>query len=411
MASNQQQNAKEQNMRLINTLMAFGLTIVGFVQPAAAATEKDFVWYCESDEATPAQKVTVKEIYSLMNIEPNVSCRDVFKRLSEDNYLSFYFDESIVTDLSPLNGLNNIVNLHCEACDESAVASIPPIEKLRTLSLLGGHLETFPNIEKFKNLKNLVLSTNSISQVKMSNVLRNLERIEFEQTQIDDLSFLTELKRLKALDIVYPVKNTLQTLPMLPNLEKLNTSAIGTLDYSFLENAPNIIELRFIGNDVKDLRTVPLSKSLKRLTLIQNSISSISKGDLPKDLEHLDLSNNPIRNFNALTELKKLFSFSINYSDFKEWSALDPILPQLEELSLWSTLISENEINAGKTKEWPKLRKLIISETEITSLAFFKKIKSPKLEFATLPYIENKTEENCPTSGVPAPVAEFCKEK
>lgn len=398
-------------MKIVNTILVFGITIACLTQQAAAAAEKNFVWYCESDEATSAQKTTVREIYYESNLDPDkVSCKEAFSTLLDRFGLSFYFSTVILTDLSPLAGLVNTRELYCEGCNQKAVISIPYLPNLVALDLKAGGLTTFPDLTKFENLRSLRLSYVDISEVAMSSNLKKIKKLELNETKIADFSFLVELDQLEKLALATPIKDSLRTLPELPHLSQLSASYLTTHDYSFLKKAKNVSVLALYENGIKDLSSIFLADSVKSLDLYGNKIEYIPPDVLPKGLEHITLGANPLAIFDSLEKLEKLDSLNLGYSNFSDWRSIEKLLGKLKILNVYQTNITEIDIESSPVKNWPMLEKLYIDETQIESLTFFKNISAPKLNRVAFPYIENKTEENCPTSGVPEVVAEFCKQ-
>lgn len=398
-------------MKLLNTLLAFGITIFGLTQQTEATAEKDFVWYCDSDEATPAQKATVKEIYYNVHLNPEkTACREAFDIILKKSSLSFYFDTVIVSDLAPLTGIDNTEFLTCEGCSQYAVATIPTLPNLSYLSLHGGNLTKAPDLARFPKLRSLSLSQNEISEITVTDSIKKLRSIRLAKTKVANFRFLAEIPDIRSLTIDFPPEGSLRTLPNLPKLNALSASFLTTKDFSFLRKAPNVKSLSLKENGIESLESIFLAESITNLDIPDNKISTISADSLPKRLQRITLSGNPITNYDDLVNLEKIEYLDLSYSDFYDWRLIEILLSKLTHLSLYSTEVSETAIEKSPIKKWPKLEWIGLGETPIKSLAFFKEIEAPMLRSISFPLIEEKNEENCPTSGVPEVVAEFCKQ-
>lgn len=396
------------------TALCLGLTeMVGLASPSPAVGDaKDFIWYCESDEATEAQKATVAQIYKAAGADPKaLSCKEAFEAFNSTT-LSLSFQGTPSTDLSPLAGLTGIKDLACEGCYDVAIASIPKLENLKFLELSGNNLTTFPDAKRFTNLNQFVLSNNeTITKAHGSALPANLKVLSLNFTKIADLDFLSQLTNISRLSIEAPPAGTLNTLPKIDSLRTLNASSLEGSDYSFLDQTPNLTELHLYSNGIADISTIQFPANLKALFLEFNDIKEVPVGVIPTGLEEIGLGYNPIKSLKNVAEAKGLKFLNFRGAGFKNWSELDAVLPNLEFLDASENAFTAEDIQEGKAKSWLELRHLKINDTNIKSLAFFKNIAAPKLEIATLPEIKNKNEENCPTSDVPEVIAQYCAEK
>lgn len=386
--------------------------MIGLASPLPAArVKKDFVWYCESDEATAEQKATVAQIYEAAGADPKkLSCQEAFEAFNSTT-LSLSFRGNSATDLAPLAGLTGIQDLACDGCNNKAVTTIPKLENLRFLELSGNALASFPDVKKFSKLEQFVLANNNaITKVLDSTLPDNLETLFLHFTKVSDLSSLDQLANIKRLSIEAPPAGTLKTLPELASLQTLNASHLKDGDYSFLAQTPNLTELHLYTNGITDISDIPFPGKLKALFLEFNDIGEVPAGAIPTGLEEIGLGYNPIKSLKNVAEAKDLKFLNFRGAGFKHWSELDAVLPKLEFLDASENAFTVADIQAGKTKSWPELKHLKLNDTNIKSLAFFKDINAPKLELATLPEISDKNEENCPTTDVPTVVAEFCKD-
>lgn len=402
-------------MHIFSTLLSLVIFSLSMHQPAAAkavTAEKDFVWYCESDEATDAQKATVGQIYEAAGADSKaLDCQAAFEAFNSST-LSLFFQGTANTDLSPLSGLTSIQDLACENCNDKTVATIPELGSVKFLELSGRRLSSFPDLNRFSGLKQFVLANNNaITTVGNSALPASLEALSLHNTKVSDLKFLTHLASLNWLSIESPQAGTLGTLPNLSGLRTLNASHLKDRDYSFLKQTPQLAELHLYTNGIEDISDLPLPATLKALFLEFNRIREIPAGIIPAGLTEIGLGYNPIKSLKNVAEAQGLTKLNFRGAGFKNWSELDAMLPKLEFLDASENAFTVADIQAGKAKSWTELKHLKLNNNKIKSLAFFKGIKAPKLEIATLPEIRNKNEDNCPTKEVPKVIAMFCAEK
>lgn len=285
-------------MKLLQVAALAAAMTAGPAAFADAYEGKDFVWYCKSDKATDAQKLTVAAVYEAIEAKEGTSCKDAMKVLKSAVELDL--SGKNLSDLAPLSGL----------------------------SALSG----------------LVLENNQLT--------------------------------------------SLATLPELPELAFLDVSA----------------------NKITDLSALSAQKSLVALDASENAIVAIPAGVLPKEMDTLAVSSNPIENFDFLKGVEKV-ALWLDLSGLQNirWAHFAHLVPHVSRfLDLTNSHLTSVDLPAGdESYEW-QMRELHLKGTKLTSLAFFKRITIPMLRGFSGPSLKTKTEANCPTEGVPGPVAQFC---
>lgn len=391
--------------------MCLAASQVGFGAVEVQDQDKDFVWYCESDEATEAQKDTVSEIYYTFSIDQKkVGCKEALKQINDgyDTYLNF-IDVIPLTDLSPIAGLKNIQILECNVCSQSAFDTIPPMPSLTNFNFSGSEISSFSKIERFPNIKYLNLNLTLISNLSEIEKATAIEYLSIASTKINNLSTLKSLPKLTILDISNLETSALDTLPILENLSSLFIAEMGLTHVPNARTTPNVKELFLDNNKLESVEGIKSYKSLRVLGLSGNMISHLEADDLPTELTALFLYTPSYENYSFLEGLINLKDLEIGYSKTIKWKELEHLLPQLETLYLFYSKIGPKNIPEGKKESWKNMKTLVLGGTNIDSLAFLKQVEAPKLKIFGAPDIEEKNEENCPTSGVPEVVAEFCK--
>ena len=162
---------------------------------------------------------------------------------------------------------------------------------------------------------------NNISDFGLSRLIEKIGNSNITELTIgwtyfsdSDFKFLSELKQLKALSILYCYNDNLKWFPKNLSTLKIYGSMIQNL-YEIKLNLSGIITLDLEGNTLSNLEGLSkLPNTIKELNLSQNLIQYFDILDLPENIEVLDLSNNLIDNdfFNqsSVNENLKVLSLS-----------------------------------------------------------------------------------------------------
>lgn len=180
--------------------------------------------------------------------------------------------------------------------------------------------------------------------------------------EINNISFLAELKGLQTLDLCGNQINDYSFLKNLTVLQTLDLSYNRISDYSFLENLTGLQSLKLNGNKISNfsflrnftvLQTLYLSYNkisdisfLENLTVLQslnlrgNQISDISFLENLTDLQTLDLFINHISDIRFLENLKGLQTLDLSHNSISDISFLEN-LTGLQSLYLSGNQISD----------------------------------------------------------------------
>ncbi len=163
-------------------------------------------------------------------------------------------------------------------------------EKLLNVYILhaeGKGIKDLTGLEKCKNLAEIRLTKNQISDIKPLKDLINLQSLDLANNAIKDISPLANLKGLQYIELS---GNQIEKLDALSGLTSLTALYLG-------------------GNAIKDISPLaPLSR-LASLSLPKNQIHDIKALEKANKIENLDLCDNRIEDVGPLakqTELKLL---------------------------------------------------------------------------------------------------------
>ena len=112
-----------------------------------------------------------------------------------------WFNETNVTDLSPLAGLKNLEVLGLDKTKVSDLSLVAGIENIKFLSLNQTQVSDLSPLAGLSNLEWLYLGETEVSDLSPLAGLKNLEEIWLNDTQVSDLSLLAGLENLRRLSI------------------------------------------------------------------------------------------------------------------------------------------------------------------------------------------------------------------
>ena len=233
--------------------------------------------------------------------------------------------------------------------------------------LLGGDnlgIKNLRGLEAAKNLRQLSLSNNEISDLTPLANLTQLRYLPLRDNQISDLTPLANLTQLNYLSLDRNKK--ISDLTPLANLDELKEVSFADNRVSDLTPLANLTKLRWMHlaqNRISDLTPLANLTQLRDLFLRSNEISDLTPLANLTQLNYLSLPDNEISDLTPLanlTQLRELFLFSNRISDLTPLANLDKLI----RLNLRSNEISDLTPLANLTQ----LRDLFLRSNEISDL-------------------------------------------
>lgn len=377
---------------------------------ATSPAEKEFLWYCESDEATEAQKLTVLEIYASVEKEPEeVSCKELDSHLRSLSSIDIRLNVGPITDLSPLTGLKNVIIIICEMCDKNVISTIPDLPELRKLHLPHSKISSLNGLERFKKLRNLDIRGFSFDEHTDLGPISQVDTLNLGDAKFSSLSSLSQLKNIKILNFSNPKSIDLGTLPRLTTLSALFLEGLTIKNAGFFDHLPSLRYIYFTAGDFTNLDDLNLPDTINYVSFRGTKLHEELLYSLPAEFIGLYLVELSLEDFSFLRRIESLSTLQMDSVDLNTWQPIKHLLPQLNNLNLAFNPIETMAIPEGADQEWGELESLSLESTAVDSLEFFKRVRAPNLTEFTPPDLETKTEANCPTTGVPKAVADFCK--
>jgi len=216
-----------------------------------------------------------------------------------------------IENIDVLKNLTNLESLNLDNNKIKDISALKDLNHLRAVSLENNNITKLDALSNKNELERLFLSSNGgLELATLKN--DNLEQLTVNNTNIRDLSVVSNLPKLKKLTAN---DNKITTLSHLKNAKilesvEVNNNRIDSLDF---ENK-TITSLEIKNNKLEDINNVHKLSALENLDATGNKISEFPTNKQDK-LINLTVSNNVIRtmeNVNNLTALKYL-TMSNNY--------------------------------------------------------------------------------------------------
>ena len=254
-----------------------------------------------------------------------------------------------IENIDVLKNLTNLESLNLDNNKIKDISALKDLNHLRAVSLENNNITKLDALSNKNELERLFLSNNSgleLSTLKND----NLEQLTVNNTNIRDLSVVSNLPKLKK---IVANDNKITTLSHLKNAKVLesvevNNNKIDSLDFE----KSTITSLEIKNNKLEDINNVYKLTGLENLDASGNKISEFPSNKQNK-LINLTVNNNVIRtmeNVNNLTALKYL-TMSNNYVSTL---ALKEKNKTLEYLDISHNTISKEELEIPSDGNIPK---------------------------------------------------------
>lgn len=194
--------------------------------------------------------------------------------------------------INSLEGLQHMVNLERFVIFESNVKDISPISNL-------------------KKLKSLNVDRSQIENIEPIAQLEKLQFLYLRDNKIKNLKPLSQLKKVKELDVIGNEVTDIKPLFTMPSLEKLYIANNKISDVTGIEQL-NKVKLLWAGStNINNLDSISKMESLIELSINDAEIRDVTPLAKVKNLQSLDLEENHISDISSLSELTNLYELNL----------------------------------------------------------------------------------------------------
>ncbi|GMQ29547.1 leucine-rich repeat domain-containing protein [Algoriphagus confluentis] len=194
--------------------------------------------------------------------------------------------------------------------------------------------------------------------------LRDLKVVDISQTQIRDLSAISNVTFLENLDISNTPTRDIQFIKYADRLQTLNISNTQVDSIGELLNLKNLKTLRAEGAPISSFAVLNEFKNLEHLYLSNSGFNNPENIKGLTSLKTLDLSQNYMVNFSSLASLTSLQNLNLAQTNIQDLNPLREF-ENLETLDITATSVSD----ITPLQELPALKKVLADQTQLSTVA------------------------------------------
>lgn len=170
------------------------------------------------------------------------------------------------------------------------------------------------NLKYMKNLSEIIISDNNLTDLSVLSGLTQLEKLTFHNNKVRDLSFVKNMTKLKVIGAEYNGIKNISALSKLTKLEEIWLRGNNITNISYLKNCVKVTRLSLSENYISDISALSGMKKLKELHLGSCGIKSIKPLKSCTKLETVLLYDNSITDLTPLAGCKKLKHLEAQYN-------------------------------------------------------------------------------------------------
>jgi len=227
------------------------------------------------------------------------------------------------------------------------------------------NLQSSPSISDLRRIQNMtdldISNVATIQNLEPLSQMRQLQRLNFSNTNILDISPLRNLTRLEVLNCENTKVADLTPLRYATDLKELHISLTQVTDLTPVARFQKLIDFSAENCKISNIEALKGLLLLQQINLSGSKILNINDLKQLTKLEKLLLNNTAINDLTALQNLKNLKYLQINNTKVTNVSALNSAT-SLEELRINNTTISD----ISPLLNLPKITKIYCDNSGIT---------------------------------------------
>lgn len=250
-------------------------------------------------------------------------------------------------------------------------------------------IKKIENLEKCKNLKELMLISNCIEKIENLEENQELEHLELYENMIRKIENISMLTKLRVLDLSFNKIKIIENLDALVNLEELYLSSNKIAKIENLDSCKKLRLLELGYNKIRKIENIENLTNLEELWLGKNKITEMKLPYLPK-LKKLSLQNNRLTDWCG-TSINNILYINELYLSYNKISYIIECVKNLKELKIFD--LSYNEIeNITICSELKSVEELWLNSNKISSFEMIENLKG-NTNLKTLYLEKNQIEE------------------
>ena len=219
------------------------------------------------------------------NGNPIKNSGDIFGLEFLSQLTHIHLDNFLKVNIKKLEKLEKVIFIGITSCKMMEIPDFSKFGKLKTLELNANRLKEI-NIKGLKELEELHLGQNNISEIKFALDLKNLKKLYLSENSIKKIENLDGLFNLKELNLSFNKIRKLEGLDSLLNLKRINLRA-NRLKFLHGGIPPSVEDLTLSSNKIQEIKGISVLKKLRTLYLDGNNLPEKRKLELKKNYPHL----------------------------------------------------------------------------------------------------------------------------
>ena len=285
-----------------------------------------------------------------------------FKKLKQ-----LYVSRTGIKDYSFIKNIPTLEGIDFSENDIQDISFLKDYPNLKLVSAAGNNIENIDVLKYLTNLESLNLDNNKIKDISALKNLNNLRAVSFENNNITKLDALSNKNELERLFLSNNSGLELATLKN-DNLEQLTVNNTNIRDLSVVSNLPKLKKIVANDNKITTLSHLKNAKVLESVEVNNNKIDSLDFEN--STITTLEIKNNKleeINNINKLSALENLDASSNKISEF----------PSNKQDKLINLTINNNVIRSMENiNNLTALKYLTMSNNYVSTLALKEKNKT-----------------------------------
>ena len=285
-----------------------------------------------------------------------------FKKLKQ-----LYVSRTGIKDYSFIKNIPTLEGIDFSENDIQDISFLKDYPNLKLVSAAGNNIENIDVLKYLTNLESLNLDNNKIKDISALKNLNHLRAVSFENNNITKLDALSNKNELERLFLSSNGGLELATLKN-DNLEQLTVNNTNIRDLSVVSNLPKLKKLTANDNKITTLSHLKNAKVLESVEVNNNKIDSLDFEN--STITSLEIKNNKleeINNINKLSALENLDASSNKISEF----------PSNKQDKLINLTINNNVIRSMENiNNLTALKYLTMSNNYVSTLALKEKNKT-----------------------------------
>lgn len=269
-----------------------------------------------------------------------------------------------------LEDVRQLVELSLSNNQITEIKRLDQLINLKWLSLDDNQIMEIKGLDQLSKLMSLSLHNNQIVEIKGLDQMVKLTSLDLSSNQITEIKGLDRLVKLVSLSLDYNQITEVKGLNQLIKLTSLSLHGNQIIEIKGLNQLIKLIELWLSSNQIREIQGLGELTKLTELYMSNNQIMEIRGLDQLVRLKTLSLFSNQIKEIKGLDQLVNLTSLELDSNQIKEIKGLDQLVKltsielsgnQIKEIKGLGQLIklTELELSGNRIKEIEGMDQLI----------------------------------------------------